>query len=143
MTDLERMLIERACERLVAEYCHFVDHGLGARIAEQFTDDGVWTSAENTLEGKAAIARGFAARQANAGRMSRHVCDNVLIEVVDADNATGVAYLTLYRADGEVGRARSPAQAPTLVGEYRDVFARTAEGWRFKRREALASFVGR
>ena len=36
MGDLERMLIESPCERLVTQYCHFVDHGEAERVAELF-----------------------------------------------------------------------------------------------------------
>jgi hypothetical protein len=61
--------------------------------------------------------------------------------VIDAENAKGIVYLTLYRHDGEPGRATSPARAPLFVGEYRDTFVRTPEGWRFQRREIGVSFV--
>lgn len=141
MDETQRLLIERACERLVTQYCHFVDHGEAARIADLFSDDGVWASPENTMTGRDAIARGFARRQANTARMSRHVCGNVLIDVADAEHATGVCYLTLYRHDGDAGRATSPSDVPAIIGEYRDDFVRTAAGWRFRRREIVVSFV--
>ncbi|MBS0331922.1 MAG: nuclear transport factor 2 family protein, partial [Proteobacteria bacterium] len=102
---------------------------------------GVWRSAEQTMTGRAEVERGFRRRQDNAQRMSRHVCENLLVEVVDEDHATGVVYLTLYRHDGEPGRKTSPLAGPVLVGEYRDEFVRTAEGWRFRRREVSANFV--
>ena len=140
MDDLQRLLIERACARLIVEYCHFVDHGEAAKIAEQFTADGVWTSPGNTYDGRAAIAEAFRRRQDNAARMSRHVCSNLLVNVIDENNATGVVYLTLYRHDGETNRRTSPADVPDIVGEYRDTFVRTADGWRFKRRETHVSF---
>jgi hypothetical protein len=126
MDDMQRMLIERACERLVTEYCHFVDHGEAAKIAGQFTEDGVWANRASTFSGREAIAGSFQRRQDNAARISRH--------------ATGVVYLTLYRHDGEAGRRTSPSDIPDVVGEYRDTFVRTADGWRFKRREVHVSF---
>lgn len=142
MDDVQRMLIERACERLVYAYCHFVDHGEAAKIAEQFTEDGVWASPEVTRTGREAIARAFQARQDNTARMSRHVCSTPLIEVVNPDEATGVTYIQLYRHDGEPGRRVSPLdRLPELVGEYRDVFARTPAGWRFRRREFVGAFA--
>lgn len=143
MDDVQRLMIERACERLVVEYCHLVDHGEAARVAEQFTEDGVWSSPENTLTGREAIATAFARRQADTGRMSRHVCTNLLIEVLDPDTATGVVYLTLYRHDGDPERRTSPSDAPALVGEYRDTFRRTPDGWRFSRRDVDVSFARR
>ncbi|MBV9542295.1 MAG: nuclear transport factor 2 family protein, partial [Alphaproteobacteria bacterium] len=119
----------------------FVDHGEAERVAELFEDDGVWASPENTMTGVAKIRAGFRQRQDNIARMSRHVCCNLLIDVVDADHASGTVYLTLYRHDGEPTRRTSPSAAPAIVGEYRDQFVRTSGGWRFARREIAVSFV--
>ena len=141
MTDIERLLIERECQRLVTDYCHLVDHGEAERIAELFSEDGVWKSPEVAMEGREQIQKGFARRQANAGRMSRHVCNNLRVDVVDEHNAVGVVYLTLYRHDAEPGRRVSPLEQPEMVGEYRDRFVRTPEGWRFAHRQVEVSFV--
>jgi ketosteroid isomerase-like protein len=140
MDDLQRLMIERACERLVTEYCHVIDHGEAARVAELFTEDGVWASPENTMTGREAIRASFQRRQNLTSRLSRHVCCNLLVEVEDADHATGVVYLTLYRHDSETGRRVGPSAAPEIVGEYRDAFVRTGEGWRFSRRDVGVTF---
>jgi hypothetical protein len=93
------------------------------------------------MNGIEEIRRGFAQRQANRKRMSRHVCNNLHIDVLDADHAEGCVYLTLYRHDGEEGRAFSPLEGPKLVGEYRDSFVRTSAGWRIASREIGVSFL--
>jgi len=37
-------------ERLVTQYCHFVDHGAAARVAELFADDGfAWRESATSL----------------------------------------------------------------------------------------------
>ena len=92
------------------------------------------------MSGREAIAKGFSRRQGAARRMSRHVCNNLLVDIVDENNATGFVYLTLFRHDGEPGRSVSPSDVPDIIGENRDTFVRTAEGWRFKRREIHVSF---
>jgi len=143
LDPVERMLIERECTRLTVEYCHFVDHGEASKIAGQFTRDGVWTSGETTMTGQNELRAGFGRRQALSGRRSRHVCDNVLIHVIDEDNATGVVYLTLYRHDDPQNAAVRPSGVPAIVGEYRDRFVRTSEGWRFARREVVVDFAAR
>ena len=143
MERSEKILIERDCERLVTAYCHFVDHGEAERIAELFTEDGVWTSPEVTMDGREAIRKAMAFRQANVARMSRHVCNNFLLDISDADHAEGTVYLTLYRHDGEEGRLVSPLEGPAMVGEYRDRFVRTEEGWRISYREIQVDFVRR
>ena len=142
MTDIERLLIERACERLMIEYCHLADHGEASRIADQFTDDGVWISPEHTMMGRDDIVAGFMRREKALHRRSRHVCTNILIDVIDADNATGVVYLTLHRHDDRERPERvRPSEVPDIVGEYRDTFVRTGDGWRFSRREIAVDFA--
>ena len=141
MDDLQRLLIERECERLVTLYCHHVDHGEAAKVADLFSNDGVWAGPGVRMEGQEQVRKGFAARESNMARMSRHVCNNLLLEVIDDAHAEGTVYLTLYRHDGEEGRKVSPLEGPTLVGEYRDRFVRTAEGWRFEERRILVSFM--
>jgi hypothetical protein len=138
----ERALIERACERLMIEYTHLVDHGEAVLVADLFTVDGVMKSLESIMIGRDSIQQGFQTRQDNAARMSRHVCTNALIDVLDHDTARGTVYLTLYRHDGVSGRSTSPTQSPTLLGEYRDEFRRTPLGWKFHRREIIVSFIG-
>ena len=141
MDDLQRLLIGRECERLVTRYCHHVDHGEAAKVADLFSSDGVWTGPGVRIEGQEQVRKVFAAREANAARMSRHICNNLLLEVIDDSHAEGIVYLTLYRHDGEEGRKVSPLEGPALVGEYRDRFVRTTEGWRFEERRILVNFV--
>ncbi len=141
MDDLKRLLIERECERLVTRYCHLVDHGDAERVAELFSADGVWKGPGALMEGNEQVRKGFAMRQANTGRMSRHVCNNLLVNVIDEDHAEGVVYLTLYRHDGDPERRTSPLEGPAMVGEYRDRFVRTDDGWRIAERAIRVSFV--
>jgi ketosteroid isomerase-like protein len=141
MDATQRMLIERDCERLVTAYCHHVDHGEARRIAELFSDDGVWTAPGVRMAGRAQLEAGFGQRQDQKERMSRHVCHNFLCDVQSEDEASGVVYLTLYRHDGDPDRKVSPLEGPALVGEYRDRFVRTPEGWRIAEREIRVSFV--
>ena len=142
MDASERLSIERACERLVVAYSHLIDFGEAGRVGELFTEDGVWESAEATMRGRQQITAGFGRRQANAGRRSRHVCTNIAVDVVSAVEATGVCYFSLYRADGVDGPV-APLDGPAIVGDYRDRFVRTEEGWRIAHRAANAAFVRR
>ena len=141
MDQRERLEIERACERLVTAYCHYVDHGEASRIADLFSEDGLWASPEVKMSGREQIEKGFGRREAQKERMSRHVCNNFLCEVEDAEHASGVVYLTLYRHDGDPSRKVSPLDGPELVGEYRDRFVRTPTGWRFQERRIQVSFM--
>jgi ketosteroid isomerase-like protein len=140
---LNRLLDERACERLVIDYTHLVDFGEAARIADLFTEDGVWEAEGVRMDGRDAIRAGFGARQGVTRRTSRHVCTNLAITLTGADEATGISYLVNYRHDSPTGTAELPAPAghPKFVGEYHDRFVRTADGWRIAHRRCTLSFV--
>ena len=86
--DLQRLLDERACERLITEYTHLVDFGNAPGIADLFTADGVWRTDEFSMDGQEGIRAGFSRRQAVTRRQSRHVCTNIAV-TVDGDTASG------------------------------------------------------
>jgi ketosteroid isomerase-like protein len=141
MDIIEKMVIERECERLVTLYCHYVDHGEAAKIADLFTEDGTWKSPEITMAGRDQIRAGFQGRQDRKERMSRHVCNNLLVHIVNENEATGTVYITLYRHDGKEGRSFSPLNGPEMVGEYQDRYLKTKEGWRFASRKVFVDFL--
>jgi hypothetical protein len=142
MDDLERLLAERACERLIVEYCRLVDFGQAAGIADLFTEDGVWEGTDLVLNGRDEIREWFQRREGVTRRVSRHVCTNVGIDVVSQDEAEGLCYLINYRHDRQEGDMSLPVPAdhPKWVGELRDRFRRTPEGWRFARRQVDVAF---
>jgi ketosteroid isomerase-like protein len=145
MDDLERLLAERACERLIVEYCRLVDFGEAARIADLFTEDGVWSGVDLVLDGREEIRAWFVKRQGLQRRVSRHICTNVGVDVVSRDEAQSVCYLVNYRHDRPEGDDAMPVptEVPKFVGECRDAFRRTADGWRFARRHVDVAFVRR
>lgn len=138
MNEIDRLLIERACERLVVAYTHLVDFGEATKVADLFTPDGTWSSPEVTMTGRDQIRAGFAAREAMA-RVSKHVCTNLQIDARDDDHAEGIVYLSLYRTDTDA--AVAPLDGPTLIGHYRDTFVRTHRGWRFASRRFEVTFA--
>jgi len=139
---LQRLLDEREIERLVATYCHLVDFGDAPGIADLFTTDGQWLSEEVQMIGQEAIRAGFTRRQSVTRRQSRHVCANLVVDVEGA-TARGLCYLINYRHDSPTGVAEQPAPAdlPKYVGEYRDRFERTPDGWRFSERRFDLAFL--
>jgi hypothetical protein len=144
MDDMQRLLIERECARLMVDYTHFIDLGEAERVAELFTKVGVLLGiSETALHGQDQIRAFFRARQENTGRVSSHVCTNLKIDVIDEHTAEGVVYLTLYRHDGDPDDLPRPLDGPVVVGHYRDTFARTDEGWRFASRRLEVSFRSR
>jgi hypothetical protein len=143
MTEIERLLAERACERLIVEYCRRVDFGEAARIADLFTEDGTWEGVELFLDGREAIRTWFTERQGLERRVSRHVCTNIGVELTSETEATTLCYLINYRRDRPEGDLSLPVAGdiPKFVGECRDAFRRTDDGWRFTSRKVELAFV--
>lgn len=131
--DLSRLFAERACERLIYDYARFVDSGEAARIADLFTEDGVWTGANgHSMNGHAELRAAFSGRQALTRRLSRHVMTNVVVDVQSDDRATGIAYLINYRhdSDSDTPERPGPARHPKFVGDYHLEFRRENGEWR-------------
>ncbi len=132
---------QRACEELVTRYTHIADFGPGATMADIFTEDGEWSTGQERYAGREQLTKFFGRDKGHA--KSRHVSSNVLITVTDEDNAEGLSYFTLYRYAEEKPRVPDLVDQPVIVGEYRDQFRRTADGWRIARRQADVGFVRR
>jgi len=126
-------------QQLVARYGYALDtgapEGTGNEYAGLFTIDGVFVGPgipDNTI-GRDKL--GALARIAPGSRTRRgptyvsHFLMNHLIEP-SPEGATGKVYLLVVNF-GENGAASSLS----MGGHYEDLYARTPDGWRFKRRE--------
>jgi nuclear transport factor 2 (NTF2) superfamily protein len=142
MDAIERLLVERACERLIVEYARRIDFGEADRIADLFTEDGCWEGTDLVLSGRDAIHEWFETRGRLTRRVSRHVCTNVAVEALSATEARSLSYMVNYRFDRPEGSTESPVPAgpPKYVGELHDSFRLTDEGWRFTSRRVTVTF---
>lgn len=121
--------IEQDCAKLVARYANLNDAGCWTEVADLYAEDGRMsrpTAPDVWIVGRAAILNAFLARPA---RTTRHVCSNVVIDVIDADHAVGESAMLLFTGDG----------APK-VGSFHDRFIRTDAGWRFAERRGSLTF---
>ncbi len=143
MNEIDVLLAERACERLLVEYSRRVDYGEAAAVADLFVPDGVWVGVDLELQGRDAIREWFTRREGLDRRVSRHVTTNVAVQTDGPDRAEVLSYLINYRFDRPDGDRRMPvpADVPKYVGECRDVLVRTDDGWRFARRAVSVAFV--
>ncbi len=145
MDDLERLLAERACERLIMEYCRRVDFGNASGIADLFLPEGRWEGTDLVLDGQDEIRRWFTDREQLTRRVSRHLCVNVMVDVLSPDEAESLCFLVNYRHDRREGDRSSPVpmEVPKYLGELHDRFRRTPDGWRFAERRVEVAFVRR
>ena len=135
MPDASEAAVRAACERLVYESAARNDAMAWDRLGEVYAVDAVLVRPSGeTLEGREAIVEAYAATP--PGRLTRHVCTNVRIDLTGPDTAVGSTTVLLFIADpAEEGHAVRTSPGPA-VGEFEDEFVRTADGWRISRRLA-------
>lgn len=138
MTTEDLLQCERACTRLCNDFAWTVDHGRHADFVALFAPDGVFVRAGQAYRGHTALRAFLEARP--AGRVTRHACSNIRIDMTGPDSATGTCCAIMFHAPaGEDPAAALPAAWP-LVVDYLDTFVRTAAGWRFSERQAVVVF---
>jgi hypothetical protein len=141
-TPEEMLSAERACCRLVHEYCYAVDDCDADRFIDVFTADAVWDRAGHaSLTGHEQLRAFFTGRRTDISTL--HVCSNVLINVIDADIATGRSYVTVFRSVRSAVPEVFPPAIPDLVAQYTDDYRKTGFGWRIARRRVSVRFGGK
>lgn len=129
MTRDEQRAIEHECARLVALYANLNDAGEWEALAALYADHGRMarpSAPDDWIEGRDAILAAFKARPA---RRSRHLCTNVVIDVVGDGEARGESAMALFQ----------PAESPKM-GSFHDVFVKTPTGWKFAERRGTLLF---
>jgi ketosteroid isomerase-like protein len=138
MSPQQRLEIEHACQKVMLKSISTFDDRDFAGFAALFAHDGVFVRANQPTEplvGQDAILAALNARPAD--RLTRHLCTNIEIDVIDADHAIGRCYLYLFSASSSAPEqvGGRPADSTQRLGEYLDRYARTPEGWRIARRD--------
>lgn len=127
-------------QQLVARYPYTFDGGLGkgAAYADLFTADGVFINQDGRHEGRAELERMGGARRARETTLNvAHYITNHVIEPLPGGGATGKQYLVVLSV-GEEGPVHGPRPSSIrLGGQYRDVYQKTPQGWRFKSRQYI------
>jgi hypothetical protein len=126
----ERMVIEWQCARLIALYATLNDEARWDELAALYTDDAAMirpTAPGQPIVGRAAILAAFKAR---APRATRHLCSNVVIDVVSPTEARGSSAMVLFTK-----------LEPPLVGSFHDRFVLSQRGWLFAERRGSLAFI--
>ena len=130
MDALERLLAERAIERMILDYAAHNDAGEWDAVADLYLPDGRMSrpsAPDDFIEGADAILAAFRARPRRA---SRHIVSNIRVGFESASSAVAVSQILLFTAAGQ----------PPLVGAYHDRLALTPHGWRFAERRGSLDF---
>jgi len=122
-----------AIEALVTEYAWLLDHRRWHEVAGLCTDDAVLRIRGREIAGQEGLAVWAEHRATNHARRTQHQMTLLRLGTTDdPDRVTGTAALVLH-----VAKAGHGGTYVDLVGEYRDEYVRTPEGWRFRRRHLV------
>jgi hypothetical protein len=136
LSALERIEIERACERIVHAYSRALDLGDMSAAADFFAENGSFArpmAPEKVIEGRESIRAALLTRPKTL--LTKHLATNVMIDVVSRDEARGLSYLTMISTT-LAGDAAAPfvSAGPVYFGEIKDRFVREGGEWRILER---------
>ena len=139
--EIDALLIERECERLVHEFAAALDMRQFEGLRDLFTPDATFyrpAEPDVAIRGIDAIIDSYRSRL--QGYRSQHLCTNVLIRATSNDSAAGT--LRIFFKAGPADTPEGPGVEPTLevLGGFEDRFVRTDRGWRFSERRGRLYF---
>src|SRR5688572_12016889 len=132
MQPADPLLLRLEIDALHAEFAYLIDRGDSDKVADLFTEDGVYgrSTGERSV-GRAAIRESYRRRSAHGVRTARHIFTNLRLEPLSERLIRGSVILTLFAHDGS---PPLPAD-PMLVADYDDVYEQCADGrWRYRER---------
>lgn len=133
LEESEILSIERACKRLCINYGRTIDERRIDEFALLFADKVKVVLGGETFETRDAFVKRI--RERPTERTSAHLCTNILIDVIDRNNAKGICYITLFRANCEThGNVQAKELFPRMVGRYEDHYQKSGGVWQIKER---------
>ena len=139
MDDMQRLLIEKQCESLSVRFANYVDLGMAEAVSELFSSDGKFSRAGQSLDGPEQVKAFLSQRPAS--RVTRHICTNISVDVISANEARGITYFLLFEGTQDPSTdGPLPLKSPAALGEYHDRFVLTDAGWKIRERLAKAIF---
>ncbi|WP_149827902.1 nuclear transport factor 2 family protein [Streptomyces tailanensis] len=142
LDPIERLLAERACERVILELVRRLDLGEPSTVSDLFTPDGVWDWPydQRRIEGREALRKYFGSRPVD--RLSRRMCTNILVTVDSPDTAAATTYFATYRVDGYAEGTLVAPRLPANIGHYQDTFRKIDGTWLLATRTLVLPFGG-
>ena len=141
MDRAHRQAIEQECTRLINLYANLNDQAEWEAVTALYAADGLMTrpsAPDQPITGREAILSAFLSRPP---RISRHVCANIVVTVESETEASAYSVILLFSGKAaEDGGLPIRDDAPPLVGDFRDRFILTDDGWRFSERRGGLSF---
>ena len=122
-----------AIRDLMHRYCFCMDEGRFAELAMLFADDGIWSAPYRSETGPAAIEAWLMQSVPAIPKRMHYVMNSIIAVEGAAATARSNYFVMVEGPDGPV---------PSVCGTYADAYIKTAQGWRFQRRELIHAFKG-
>ena len=136
----DRAEIEHACTGLCLDYSYLADSSQLDAWAALFAEDAELILLGQTHKGRAAIRASV--NSENRDKLATfHSLSNIRMAVLSDVEAHGTVGIVLYVAPKVNGVGSATSLGPAAIGAYHDIYRKTAEGWRFARREFLPSMM--
>ncbi|MCP5146040.1 MAG: nuclear transport factor 2 family protein [Gammaproteobacteria bacterium] len=133
MTELERLCIEWACEKICRQFANYSDRADFDALSALFTDDGVYyrpSVPDVAITGRETLRTEFGKRPP---LVIKHLVSNCVIDVVSPTSARGFSYIS-YIAAPKSDAALPLVAGPLHLGEFEDRFVLTEDGWKIRER---------
>lgn len=134
-----RRKIEAECVALSNAFAYHLDHQEYPALVALFVPDGTFVRTGVRLAGREKILAAMQARPAE--QFTRHITTNFHFTEVGDDSARAVFYNMSFFAylPGQPPFEYEPERMMLL--DFVDIYTRTADGWRFKERDARALLI--
>lgn len=140
LPEEQERAIELACTKLYHRMGLAADSNL-LEFLDLFTTDIVWTRPTMVMHGHDEVRAYLTAEaERTAAHVTRHLYTTVVIDVIDAEHASGRAYATIYRDENPRGGLPVPMELPELVVSYDTGFGREDGQWKISRHTATLTF---
>ena len=146
MDPMLRSQIGYECSQLVYKFSHLFEYK-HSQVADLFTEDGsVQIGGDSPpVVGVEAIREAYLVVEKRAGEETNLlISNNVIVDVIDEDNATGHSYWThqQHRTAGVRPTTVLPYKKPHVVGKFSDEYKRVDGEWKFSKRTFAGILVG-
>jgi SnoaL-like domain len=135
LSPLERLEIERDCERIVYAYARALDVGDMSAAADFFAENGSMgrqMMPDQIIQGRETIRASLLTRPKTL--LTKHLATNVMIDIEGRDSARGISCLTMISTTPGDGQPPFMSQGPIWFGQFVDRFVRENGVWKFLER---------
>lgn len=130
MDVIEKLSIERECLHLISDYCTLWDsRNINSWLDLYHADMTFEAAGTPPVEGLEKL-RASLIKRPPSGPLSRHISANVVVNVHDAESASGRCAMILYKSEPET----TTPLAPEGISDFEFEFIKTDDGWKILRR---------